>query len=341
MKYLSAFFLMFLFFNPFHTQAQLDFRDCYHPIINKAELAITAYDYQQALKLYQQAFGAVETGFGRDYQNAALCAIELEKYDQAIAFLEKLVAKGVAKAYFEENRARYGKLDGHGYDAFLDRYDEIRAATFDQTTNPEVIARLNEMSTRDQMFRHEFETYRDTIWKIDAENAAELVDIVDEYGFPSDEMIGLFSPTANNQDYHLIFVHQMKNWKSDTTLIDLRPMVMDAVRQGKMSPERAAVYLDFAESRIGGIGGYGSSGIIKFGRAPEFYLFDYVGERRETINANRSQIGLFDLDDLESKLRFLFITEEQNSKFKLLDMGAAVHNYPKEVKSRLELKVLE
>jgi len=123
--------LLLLLLMPIPGISQADYRISYHPYINDAELAIIDSNFRLALENYKRAFSLVKTGFGRDYHNAALCAIiELEAFDAAINYLNKLVSKGIEKNYFEQHKNVYTKLYGNGFEEFLDGYDVLQTNTF-------------------------------------------------------------------------------------------------------------------------------------------------------------------------------------------------------------------
>ncbi len=322
------------------SSGQLDYRISYHPYINQAELAIIDQNYRLAYENYERAFLSGQIGLGRDYQNATMCAIEVKEYDRAIEFLEKLVSKGIEKDFFERNRNLYKELQTHGFEEFLARFDELKQRSFDLTVNFEVMGELGELQNRDQEFRHDYKTFIDTIQKIDAENISSFLNIVDQYNFPSEEMLGLQSPQADNSGYHFILWHHLKNWKSDTTLTDIRPVIIEAVKKGKLSSADAASYLDIAESQLGFIGNHGTTKVIKFGDEKKLYTISYGKEEEKKINANRQMLGLGSLADLQKKLKYHFILHDRKSKFELLKL-AIIDYYPSEFKAELKVKELK
>ena len=340
MDLISKLVILTLVLFSFESSGQLDYRITYHPYINKAELAIIDQNYRLAFENYERAFLSGQIGFGKDYQNATMCAIEVKEYDRAIEFLEKLVSKGIEKYFFEHNRNLYKELQTHGFEEFLARFDELKQRSFDLTANFEVMGELGERENRDQEFRHDYKTFIDTIQKIDAENISSFLNIVDQYNFPSEEMLGLQSPQADNSGYHYILWHHLKNWKSDTTLTDIRPVIIEAVKKGKLSSANAASYLDLAESQLGFIGNYGSTKVIKFGDEKKLYTISYGKEEEKKINANRQMLGLGSLADLQKKLKYHFILHDRKSKFEVLKL-ATIDYYPSEFKAELKVKELK
>ena len=205
----------------------------------------------------------------------------------------------------------------NGFDKFLIEYDDIRSKTFQNTQNNYLIGTFGEMVNRDQEFRGNYKSFQDTIKKIDKENITKFVELIDKHGFPSEEMLGLQNgPYSDENYYHFIVWHHMKNWKADNTLVDIRFMLIEAVKNGKLSPEQAAEYLNLSESQMGGIGNYGDTGGIKFLKDSNIYILFHEDE--DMINRNRESIGLYSLKDFETKVSF---SQRQNSlKFELIKL---------------------
>jgi tetratricopeptide (TPR) repeat protein len=260
-----------------NSMAQRDYTISYYPYVNNAEMAIIDEKYALALKYYEFAFDFVEHGFARDYLNAAYCAIEISQYSLAISYLEKLVAKGVQRKYFERNK-QLAILYGHGFEEFLENVKSIREQTFEHTENRLFYGRMGQMENLEQEFRLDFEKNRDTIRKIDISNAKELFQMIDKYGFPSEEAMGLedpFNPLAGYS--HLLLVHAIKNRRGDSiSYPDFIGPIREAVTNGRLNNQLAAQYLDLTNSAIGGLGNLASTEAIYFGNEHDtLYILSY------------------------------------------------------------------
>ena len=128
--------------------------------------------------------------------------------------------------------------------------------------------------------------------------------------------------------YSYIYTQRKVVWGFSTIIID-------AVKDGHLSPETAASYFNIAESRIAFVGSFVDTGTIKFSGDSKFYTLDHEDEN--IINQNRNRLGLFHLEDFEQKIRYGIIQEERKSKFKVLKLGS-VYQYPIEAKSVLKVK---
>ena len=80
--------------------SQIDYTKSYYKLINQAEMKIVEDNYNEAVDLYLKAFKAVPYGFVKDYYNATVCAIKIEKFDTSFILLDSLVSKGVSKSIF-------------------------------------------------------------------------------------------------------------------------------------------------------------------------------------------------------------------------------------------------
>ena len=89
---------------------QVDFRKEYYPAVNRAEMAITKDDFQNAFTEYQTAFAAVETPLARDIFNAVACKFLLNDFEGAKPLLLKLARKGVAEKVLERKEV-FGSLN--------------------------------------------------------------------------------------------------------------------------------------------------------------------------------------------------------------------------------------
>ena len=332
-------FLFVAFFFSRSLPAQADFRTVYHPQINQAELAIVDEDYHLALQHYNRAFESIPTGFARDYHNASLCAIAIGEWKSALDFMRALVAKGVEKSFFEKNADWYVELQGQGWGAFINQYEETRKMSFGKTVDYQFIGRLGELENRDQAFRYSYELYRDTIKKIDQENIEEFLRLVEQKGFPTEEMLGVKEPTSIRGRYYLIIWHHLKNWKSDTTLSDIRPVLLDALKNGKLPPEAVAEFLNVSESKAGALGPYGNTAAIVFNSSGTYNLRDFNESELERVNANREQLGLCTEADYGRKARYHYHLHNRRSKFKVVQIGE-VDVYPEMIKDRVNLKLL-
>lgn len=332
---ITPFIFSLLFFFQLNAQTPNFFIE-YYPVIDHAERYIMEEKYGEALGLYKKAFDKVKVGFARDYHNAILCAIEVNDTEFAFEYLEKLVSKGVELRWFQRNEDYYKPLlNLPKWKRFIENYDLIKASNFDITFDYEYAGKLGEMFNRDQKVREGANPDFQKIKEVDLENLAIFRELIERKGFPTEEMLGVFTPNANLIDLHIQIVHHQKNHKADSTLFDLNLILFLAVRNGKLHAEQAAEYFDIAGSSIGGIGKYGTTGVIKLRGEEGFYKIKYSDDDLKTINLNRRNLGLSPRDIYIEKI--IFQRTNKNTKFDLCPTSG-YSTYPIELKDMMDLE---
>lgn len=319
MKYiLFCLALLVVTHTPLFSQTE-DYTVVYYPSINEAELAITRNDIKEALKHYKIAFKSVKTGFARDYRNAAICAIQTNDDDYAFVCIEKLMAKSLAKDYFQDTifaplkektgwKKRMAQFD--------QRYFEAQAS-INQTYLSELVA----MAERDQHFRkmdNAYEVYGDTIAKIDQENVARFLQLVEKYGFPSENIIGAFEDAAAPWD--ILLHHQAQNLSNRNYKYpkspSLAPIIQQAARTGQCDPTHAGYLLSLQNDKNLKYNAWGIHQTIVDGKKRDFYLLDKVSDDQiPSVNTLRAGIGMESLDDFRMKCQFRL--DNPNTPFKL------------------------
>mgnify|MGYP000580850182 CR=1 FL=1 len=313
MKHLVFLFLLQILINPLFAQST-DFTKLYHPQINQAELALIKSDYSAALKHYQTAFANVEKGFASDYHNAITCMLKLKKtkspklYD----YIEMLIKKGVNYSYFETdlyNSIRNNKR----WDWLFKKYEFTagRCLTF---INIELYNELRNFAKKDQKFRIKegsYEVHGDTIYKIDSILMERFKTIVQEYGYPSEDIIGIEYPEENRIPYSIVMHHYFqrrsnKEWKY---LTDMSPMIISAIKKGALKPQKGSYWIALQNGDFH----LGSLTLTKFQSDDQLLDGLYVEkisiDKLKEINQNRLSIGVPLLQDFYRKAIFL-----QNNK---------------------------
>lgn len=303
---------------PLFSQTE-DYTLVYYPSINEAELAITRNDIKEALKHYKTAFKSVKTGFARDYRNAAICAIQTNDDDFAFTCVEKLIAKSVAKDYFTDDvfaplreKTGWKKLMAQ----FDQRYFEAQASI-----NQEYLSELVAMGERDQYFRqmdNAYEVYGDTIAKIDQESIARFLQLVEKYGFPSENIIGAFGDAA--APWNIVLHHhaqQISNTKYKYPKgPSLAPIIQQAAKAGQCDPTHAGFLLSLQNDKELNYNAWGIHQMMVDGVKRDYYLLDKVtADQIPSVNALRAGIGMEFLDDFRIKCQFRL--DNPNTPFKL------------------------
>lgn len=277
----------------------------YYPLVNKAEMAVVAEDYAQALQSYQSAFSALKGGFARDYHNAALCAMKTGQAAVALDFFEKMALKGVTWEYFKQ--AVFIPLhSAPGWKKFEAGYDKLHQQHLAGT---DLVFRhaLTEMADLDQLFRQQpgsYAEFGDTIRKIDSMNIRRFSRLLKAIGFPSEDRIGTDFP---GQPAFQIVLHHHAQHLSQPLLYpgwpDLAPALVAAAQAGEMEPPKAAFLLELQNGPAYRLGAFGLIGLVVDGtKQPEYYL-DLPTNRPEADRA-RAAMGLEPLADFVDKCRY-------------------------------------
>jgi len=292
------------------TAAAPDFVTEYYPVINQAELSIMDQDYAAALNAYQYAFAAVPSPFARDYYNAAICALLLQDEKQTYEYLEKLVAKGLSLDYLTQQPLLDSLAGTRHWKKFRRKYKKRRRA-YEERAKLDLRADLDELYARDQYFRKAeggLRVYGDTLRKIETANVHRLLEWVEQYGYPGEDLIGVADTLEQLPRFTIVIQRQTKARKG----YDFSSMLRDAVHEGKLAPQPAAYLLEQQVGRST----YGSKAFVRVNcsaceddkNKPE-YLGRYLLENRseteqEQVAAQRETLGLEPLEDYRRKVLY-------------------------------------
>ena len=277
----------------------------YYRNIHRAELKIVDSLYGEALTIYERAFKGVAFPFANDYYNAAVCSILTKNFDRSFLYLDKLVAKGLTMSVFDS--AVFDPLKNQKkWRHFIKSYPSKRKKHL-KSINRELRQEFELMKEQDQYFRKKegtYEVYRDTISKIDSANAAKFLKIVEKYGFPDEQMIGIDN-IYSIMPYDIVLIHNAQNasrYLQMTIRNQLSAILLQAVQEGKLSPENYASLEDYATENQS----YGSMAYIRVNGKLESTL-----RSDDFANNNRMKIGLGTRDELRRKVLF----EERDKRF--------------------------
>ncbi|MFN0216710.1 MAG: hypothetical protein ACKVT2_20830 [Saprospiraceae bacterium] len=297
-----------------------DYTLAYYPNINEAELAIIREDHTAALSLYKKAFQSVKSGFARDYRNAIICATYTKDDAFAFEYLEKLVLKSMGKDFLSDTA--YAPLrQKKGWGKLLKEYDNLHARSLKHINGP-LLAELVAMAERDQLFRAKegsYDVYGDTIAKIDLENVNRFRQLVKEFGFPSEDMIGAFV-SEQNAPYNIVLLHHAQNLSNTNynypIASSLASIIELAAKEGKCSANHAGFLLTMQNDKSLNYGAMGINQLSVNGQLRPYFLLDkFSDDQLDGINQKRASIGLESLDDFRMKCQYRL--DHPNTLFKL------------------------
>jgi hypothetical protein len=268
----------------------------YYKIINKAELKIVDSLYNEALKIYESAFKAVSFPYANDFYNAAVCAVLSEDFNKSLYYIDKLVAKGFELNNFEDSVFNPLKKDKK-WVHFVKAYPSKRKKHL-KSVNLALKQEFERMHEQDQYFRKKegsYEVYRDTIAKIDKRNIERFLQIVDTYGFPDEQMIGI-NNIYGQMTYSIVLIHHAQMGTHMQIRDKVTKVLLQAVEEGKFPPE---YFASLEDERFAGLA-YGSIPYIhRNGK-----LEGGTVRHEEYVNKSRVKIGLGTMEELRKEILF-------------------------------------
>ena len=171
---------------------EVDYRN-YYRAINRAELKIADSLFNEAITIYDSAFSMVAQPFGKDFHNAALCAIFERNYDKAFVYLDKLMEKGVDMDYF--NKDIYSPLrNSQKWTDFSKKYevkhDEIMKS-FDLGLRRELETMQKKDQALDWLRMSNIQQNKDSFAILVFKNMERINEIINTKGFPDENKIGV------------------------------------------------------------------------------------------------------------------------------------------------------
>ncbi len=272
----------------------------YNQLVNKAELSVIDSNYIKALDYYQNAFELVPFPYTTDYYNALLCAVFTDNFDIAFEYLYKLVDKGIEFQSFTENKYLEPLYDDKRWLDFEKYYNTNRERIIN-SFNQELKAEFDGMLERDQ--KSNKARYKDPNieYKFDSTiyaNSIRIKEIVNTYGFPNEEMIGVNNFRGNTFESVLLFHYfQVSVRKNMPDTVTILPILITAIQEGKLNYKNFIAYLE-----DNSVNRYGSN--IAYLIDTNIVFLNIDSASIAVINHNRKEIGLESLEESKKKVEF-------------------------------------
>ncbi len=206
----------------------------YHNLTNEEELLICNADYLNAIENYKQAFDKIQKPFGHDIFNAALASQMSNQKIERDGFIRILL----------NNSDDLDKIKSTFVGPYItdrDWNELIKARTIKY--NPELRIEFKEIQERDQLFRPMYETHDDTINANRIINMNRILELTEINGFPSHFELG-FTESMWGQNHDIVLHHTTQRRSTNKNIIDLKPILFEAVSKGRFDPEKAIFYLN-------------------------------------------------------------------------------------------------
>lgn len=184
--------LAFLIQLSFVYSQEVDYRN-YYRTINRAELKIIDSLFNDAMNVYDSAFSMVAKPFGKDYHNAALCAMLGNNDDKAFVYLDKLMKKGVDMDYFNKdifNSLRNSPKWTEFTKMYQAKHEEIMKS-FDLDLRQELETMQKKDQASDWLRMSNIQQNKDSFAILVFKNLERINEIINTKGFPDENKIGV------------------------------------------------------------------------------------------------------------------------------------------------------
>lgn len=301
--------------------------------INNAELSAIDHNYNKALKYYEDAF-VYQNVFGKDYYNAAVCAVYEKKHSLAIKYIKLVIAKGYALDSIKTSAVFRDFFTNQDFEVL----NRVPVNEYDKDLKIE----LDSMTFYDQFFRKKdprnymHSVYADTVRAIDSMNVIKLKKIINSNGFPSEFQIGLEPGNLFFYKWFLIIMHQGNG--SPTFFYNFSKLILVAMQKGDIW-SHFGLYLYTRSCGIDSLFGSGSIFKITNGKNVKYSYMAFDKGVEEKYNLNRRQYGLESLGDYRKK--FIYWVSHKDLKFDFWATtieSEVIERFPDNFKNLKELK---
>ncbi len=273
----------------------------YQKSINEAELNIIANQQCKALDIYYKTLTTSKGNFCKDIYNALLLANELNKPDTFFTLLQFIHTKGLSNEYL------------NSLQVFSKFHSDIRWKEFliKNEHHPNIDwklrAKMDSLCYKDQYFRKKegsYKVYGDTIEKIDDENIAFLLTLMDENRFPGEDDIGVNNIKGTNS-YDIVLLHYVQRTSKNKALKKITPQIIKLLKEGKLEPNRCAA--DWVGYHGTAVYNTGVEEVVNFnieetGIETKFYKAKYTPEQKQQREKIRRELCLEPLENYYKKL---------------------------------------
>jgi len=211
----------------------------YFSLVNKAELEICQSEFGQALETYEIAFTKIQKPFGKDLFNAALCSQLSNQISNRNKYLQVIVNNS--------NELEFAKSKFVGTYLTVQEWNQLvsnQIIDYDPLLRNEFL----EIRERDQLYRPMYDTHDDTINANRIINLNRILELTESRGFPSHMELG-FSHYLRGQNHDIVLLHTAQRRSRDKTVMDLEPILFNAVKAGRFDPETAIFFMNYQQDR--------------------------------------------------------------------------------------------
>lgn len=214
----------------------------YFPLVNKADIAFRLGNYEEAYEYYHKAFSFCKAKNTTNYYELikfADASVILKQYEDVFEALTAMVLQGRELKGFK-SKAIYDEFFRSKYGQRLEvRYDSLRSQYL-ENVNVGLQLQLNRMLSNDQLHRgRNVNKQYSALDSIDTLNEQFLINIFENYGYPTEEMVGPIS-VGNKTDLTLILLHTLDSIRMNYFV----PKLKQFIQEGTASPYTLGSIID-------------------------------------------------------------------------------------------------
>ncbi|MFZ4476047.1 MAG: hypothetical protein ACOYPR_12690 [Saprospiraceae bacterium] len=214
----------------------------YWNLIHRAEYLITEEHYAEALLFYDSAFLVFDTEIATNIYNASVCASYAHDFEKMLKYCNLMVGMGLELSSMNRWKVYEGFRNSHYWPQFIDGYEAHRKKYL-ESVDWTLRKKLEELLFKDQELRlirddHQIPlASKKAIRMRDDSILVDLIEIFDQYGFPSDRTTGIFIHEKNlggiYSPFDVILRHAYLNQN-----FTLTPTLKNGLYEGRIHPDR-------------------------------------------------------------------------------------------------------
>jgi hypothetical protein len=214
-----------------HCEQTCNYVDEYYPLIYRATLAHESNDHKTAIDLYQEAFANCSALNTPTYNELIAYAKSLnseKQYDQAIGIIQMGVEHGILLRSYEtpEFDDLFSTPDGK---KLKSDFNSIRKVYL-TSINLDLRNQIQDMLQLDQKYRKLGDTQKSD--SVDAIHQKILLDILEKYGYPNDDLIGHYSVDFIPSSFKILLLHTRDSFRVNYVI----PKLTEFVKVGTCPP---------------------------------------------------------------------------------------------------------
>ncbi len=295
----------------------------YYQHINNAEIAIVNSDFAKASLLYDSAFKNKLYPFSQDLYNASLVNIYEHKYYESMNRIRKMISLGYKPSNYLNNLKSCKKFMKSKFGDSVKILEKKTQFIY----NNDYRAKIEGLCEYDQEFRNKegsYKKYGDTIRKIDEIIANDFLKLIEKFGFPSEDKIGLDSHNIIFPIYAVLIIHQQNGANFRTT--NYADILKMACLKGEIRNNIAGNFIDAAN----GFTSYETSGYVmatydsiikpkrnynkinesKIKLSTKLGILKLNDNEIQKYNSNRKELMLVPIEEEIKKLKFCLVNKD-------------------------------